>query len=115
MVFDPAVDVGPAAICPPEVAATISTTTRSRSPRTPASRSRSRSCRARPGDLDLKVTDLLGAQLGSSRGFDNEEPITCPGTTPPCNALPAGDYIFEVFPAQPGMVNRYDIAVTVTP
>jgi Bacterial pre-peptidase C-terminal domain len=68
------------------------------------------------GDLDLKLTDAQGTVLASSRGFDNDEQITCPGSTPPCaGPLAAGEYILEVFPANPGMANRYDLAITVTP
>ncbi len=68
------------------------------------------------GDLDLKLTDAQGGMLSASRGFDNEELIVCPGSSPPCaGPLAAGDYVIDVFPAQPGMANRYDIAITVTP
>jgi hypothetical protein len=68
------------------------------------------------GDLDIKLSDAQGAMLSSSRGFDDEELIVCPGASPPCTGpLAEGDYILEVFPAQPGMANRYDIALTVTP
>ncbi|MDQ3341013.1 MAG: pre-peptidase C-terminal domain-containing protein [Myxococcota bacterium] len=68
------------------------------------------------GDLDLKLTDAQGTTLSSSRGFDNDEQIVCPGASPPCaGPLAAGDYILEVFPANPGMANRYDIALSLTP
>lgn len=68
------------------------------------------------GDLDLKLTDAQGTTLASSRGFDNDEEILCPGASPPCaGPLAAGDYFLEVFPANPGMANRYDLAITVTP
>ncbi|MDQ3370302.1 MAG: PPC domain-containing protein [Myxococcota bacterium] len=112
--FDPA-DVGPAAICtapgatddrdfykltvPAATSVTITITFVS----TPT------------GDLDLKLTDTAGATLGQSRGFGDRESITCPGAAPLCSALAAGDYVFEVFPAQAGMTNRYDIAVELTP
>jgi hypothetical protein len=67
-------------------------------------------------DLDLRITDAAGATMyGQSRGFENEELIVCPGASPVCPALAAGDYLFEVFPATPGAVNRYDIALTITP
>ena len=68
------------------------------------------------GDLDLKLSDAAGTNLSSSRGFDNDEQIVCPGASPPCaGPLAPGEYILEVFPANPGMANRYDIALTVTP
>lgn len=67
------------------------------------------------GDIDLQLTDTTGAVLSSSRGFDNDELITCPGASPPCVMLAPGDYILEVFPAQPAMSNRYDIQIAVTP
>ena len=68
------------------------------------------------GDLDIQLTDAGGNVLSSSRGFDNDEVITCPGSSPPCiGPLPAGDYLLEVFPAQPAMGNRYDIQIGVTP
>lgn len=67
------------------------------------------------GDLELRLTDLGGATLGQSRGFADEETITCPGASPLCPTLAAGDYVFEVFGAQAGMANRYDLALTLTP
>ena len=68
------------------------------------------------GDLDLKLTDAQGTSLASSRGFDNDEQIVCPGASPPCaGPLAEGDYILEVFAANPGMANRYDITLSVTP
>ena len=68
------------------------------------------------GDIDLQLSDTAGAVLSSSRGFDNDEVITCPGSSPPCvGPLAAGDYILEVFPAQPGMSNRYEIQIGVVP
>jgi hypothetical protein len=68
------------------------------------------------GDLDLRITDAGGATtLGQSRGFDEEELVVCPGASPVCPVLAAGDYLFEVFPAIPGAVNRYELALTLTP
>ncbi|MBA3393145.1 MAG: PPC domain-containing protein [Deltaproteobacteria bacterium] len=67
------------------------------------------------GDLDLKLTDAAGSTQGQSRGFENDETVVCPGASPLCPMLPAGDYIFDVFPAQTGYVNRYDIALTIVP
>ena len=68
------------------------------------------------GDLDIQLTDAQGSMVAASRSFDNDEVITCPGSDPPCiGPLAAGDYYLEVFPGQPGMANRYDIGITVTP
>jgi hypothetical protein len=68
------------------------------------------------GDLDLKILDLSGATtLGQSRGFEDEELVVCPGSSPACPTLAAGDYLFEVFAGSPGSVNRYELALTLTP
>ena len=53
--------------------------------------------------------------LAQSRGFVDNETITCPGASPACAMLVEGDYIFEVFPAVPGEVNNYTLSLTVTP
>ena len=67
------------------------------------------------GDLDLKLSDASGLMIAQSRGFGNEETITCPAASPSCPTLAAGDYVFEVFPALTGAVNFYDFALTITP
>ncbi|MBX3160739.1 MAG: PPC domain-containing protein [Deltaproteobacteria bacterium] len=68
------------------------------------------------GDLDLRLLDKTGGTvLARSTGFGNFEEITCPGASPVCAALAPDDYVFEVFPALTGSVNRYDIALTITP
>jgi pre-peptidase len=67
------------------------------------------------GDLDLKLHDAGGVNIASSRGFGNEEVITCPSQAPLCPTLAAGDYIFEAYPAIAGAVNTYDFSVTLTP
>jgi hypothetical protein len=68
------------------------------------------------GDLDLRLYDGAGATvLAESLGFSDEERITCPGSVPACPALAAGDYVFEVFPAVTGAVNRYTFALAITP
>ena len=67
------------------------------------------------GDLDLKLYDTSASQLSESRTFANQERITCPGTVPSCAALAAGAYVFEVFPAEMGTVNRYTFALILTP
>jgi hypothetical protein len=67
------------------------------------------------GDLDLKLEDATGMVKAQSRGFGNEETITCPAVSPSCATLAAGDYVFEVFPALTGAVNFYDFSLTITP
>ena len=67
------------------------------------------------GDLDLRLYDANSNIIAQSRGFSDTETITCPGTSPPCATLTAGDYVFEVFPAIAGAVNNYNIALTVVP
>jgi hypothetical protein len=67
------------------------------------------------GDLDLRLTDAAGVMVGQSRGFGDEELVVCPGASPRCLQLPAGDYVIEVFPAKVGSVNRYEIALSITP
>jgi hypothetical protein len=64
------------------------------------------------GDLDMKLYDATGAMVSQSRGFGNGEMIACPGSSPSCPALTAGDYTFEVFPAVPGSVNSYTFSLT---
>ena len=68
------------------------------------------------GDLDLRITDASGAtSLGRSSGVSDGEAVVCPAASPPCPALGAGEYRCEVIPGKPGAVNRYDIALTITP
>jgi hypothetical protein len=68
------------------------------------------------GDLDLRLYDRAGAAvIAQSRGLGDGETLVCPGAAPACPALAAGDYVVEVFPAVPGAVNRYTIALTLTP
>jgi hypothetical protein len=67
------------------------------------------------GDLDLRFYDNDGEPQFST-GFVDQERIVCPdpGPASPCPTLPAGDYVFEVFPAT-GSVNRYTFAIVLTP
>jgi hypothetical protein len=69
---------------------------------------------AASGDLDLRLLDGAGAPLAASHGTGDGERITCPGVSPACPALTAGDYVFEVLPAVPGAVNRYTFALILT-
>ena len=67
------------------------------------------------GDLDLKLFNSDGTtQLAQSRGFGDSETITCPGASPTCAALAAGDYVFLVFPAVTGQTNEYNVTLTIT-
>jgi hypothetical protein len=113
MVLDPA-EVGPAAICPGDPADrdfykfTVPANTASVTVKITFDNSL--------GDLDLRLTDPTGATtFAQSRGFANDETIVCPAASPACPMLAEGDYAFEVFAAQPGLTNRYDIALTLTP
>jgi hypothetical protein len=67
------------------------------------------------GDLDLRLWDTANNTISQSRGFGDTETITCPGVSPPCSTLAAGDYIFEVFPAVTGATNTYAISLVLTP
>lgn len=67
------------------------------------------------GDLDLRLLDGTGTTIAQSRGFVDNEAIVCPGTSPLCDALVEGDYVFEVFPAVTGATNSYGLALTITP
>ncbi len=68
------------------------------------------------GDLDLRLYDKTGTMvLSQSTSFSDDEVIACPGTSPPCAALAADDYLFEVFPGVAGSVNAYTIAIALTP
>lgn len=64
------------------------------------------------GDLDMRLYDSTGTVISRSSGFGNGESITCPGDSPACGMLSAGDYVFEVFPAVAGSVNNYTISLT---
>jgi hypothetical protein len=67
------------------------------------------------GDLDLRLFDAATSTMqAQSRGFGDTERITCPGQSPQCPQLAAGDYVFEVFPASAGAVNTYTPALTIT-
>jgi hypothetical protein len=65
------------------------------------------------GDLDLKLFDSTGTMVAGSFGFGDGETITCPGSSPPCTALAAADYVFEVFPATPDQENNYTFDVAI--
>jgi hypothetical protein len=64
------------------------------------------------GDLDMRLYDSMGTVVSRSSGFGNGETITCPGQSPACGTLSAGDYVFEVFPAVAGSVNNYTFSLS---
>lgn len=109
-------EVGPAAICPPAGGGEDHDFYKITVPANSSFSAKITFVNSATGDLDLKLSDSAGTMLSSSRGFDNDEQIVCPGASPPCaGPLMPGDYILEVFPAAPGAGNRYDIAISVTP
>lgn len=67
------------------------------------------------GDLDLQIYSAAdpATPVGQSRGFADGESVTCPGTSPPCAMLTAGDYLFRVFPGTADQLNHYTFAVTI--
>jgi hypothetical protein len=68
------------------------------------------------GDLDLRLYSPGNATpIARSTGFGDDELISCPSAAPMCPMLAAGDYVFEVYPAQNGAVNRYTFALSLTP
>jgi hypothetical protein len=109
-------DVGPAGICSPTPGIDDHDFYKFTVPALTASVTVRITFENRPGDLDLRLYDKTGATvLGRSSGIANGETIVCPAASPPCAMLAPDDYIFEVFPATAGTVNRYDIALTITP
>lgn len=65
------------------------------------------------GDLDIKLFDASGTMVSQSRGFGNGEMILCPAQSPSCPTLTVGaEYTLAVFPAVPGSVNNYTLAIT---
>ena len=112
-----ATDVGPAAICVTDATTTTGGDTDFYKFTVPAGTTRvdvKISFTNRPsGDLDLRLLDAAGVMKARSSGFGDGEEIVCPALSPQCDALPAGDYVFQVYPALPGSVNRYDIALTL--
>ena len=109
-------DVGPGAICPPAGGGDDHDFYKITVPTNMSLSAKITFVNSTTGDLDLKLSDAAGTMLSSSRGFDNDEQIVCPGASPPCaGPLTPGDYILEVFPAAPGAGNRYDITLSITP
>jgi hypothetical protein len=103
-------DTGPAAICPgTDEDHDFYSFTASASPTTI-----SISFTQRPGgDLDMKLYDATGTMIASSREFGPAEMLTCPGASPACPMLSAGQsYTFEVFPGVADAVNTYTFALS---
>ena len=68
---------------------------------------------AAKGDLDLRLYDVAGNVVGRSASADSDERIVCPGASPPCSQLVAGNYFVEVYGFQDQMVNGYAITLTL--
>jgi len=69
---------------------------------------------ATKGDLDLLLFDATGAtMLAESRGFGASETIVCPGVSPACTPLAAGDYVIEVVPGVTDDFNQYTVSLTI--
>jgi hypothetical protein len=66
-------------------------------------------------DIDLRLYDPMNANAILTEGFmfDPQETATCPGSAPACPQLVTGDYILEVFGANPNVFNTYDISITI--
>lgn len=66
-------------------------------------------------DLDLILLSADGAtMLGASRGVGSGETVTCPGISPACAALAAGDVLVEVLPGAQDNYNTYTLNVEIT-
>jgi hypothetical protein len=105
----PGTDTGPAAICPGNTGSYYKFAV----PSTATTVTVSITFASSIGDLCLILDDALGNELASSRGFGNGQQIVCPGFSPPCEALAAGNYLFEVEPATIGTTNYYSFSVAI--
>ena len=115
-VIDPAVDMGPAAICRPDKDAGVSEDDDYYKFAVPAGTTKvtiTLTNGPMAGDLDLLLFGADGtSKLGQSRGFTATETLICPGVSPACPSLAAGDYVFEVIPGAPGNLNSYTFSIT---
>jgi hypothetical protein len=68
--------------------------------------------RAGAGDLELRLYDSLGVKVAESLSFDDNEQIT--RTAELGNALPAGEYTFEIFGQSASVQNDYTIMLTLS-
>lgn len=65
------------------------------------------------GDLDLRLYDEAGATVARSLSTDADEAITCPGDSPLCPQLTAGNYFIEIFGFAATTRNGYTLNITV--
>lgn len=66
------------------------------------------------GDLDMRLLDVDGNIVARSLSTDADELIACPGASPPCPTLAAGNYFIEVFGFSPDVENGYTIEFELT-
>jgi len=68
-------------------------------------------------DLDMNLYDPATPANPIARGlsFTAPEQLICPNNSPFCPQLIAGDYILEVFGADPGVTNTYSLSITIVP
>lgn len=110
--IDPAVDMGPAAICPPATGLTEDDDYYKFT--VPAGTTKTTIMlldAAGGGDLDLKLYDAMQQVIGQSRNFSATETLVCPAVSPACPALSAGDYVLEVLPGSPVNLNNYTFTI----
>ena len=105
----PGVDTGPAAICPGNTGSYFAFAV----PAGTNTVTVALTFTSVNGDLNLILDDASGTELATSLGFGNGQQIVCPAFSPPCSALAAGNYLFEVTPAVPGATNDYTFSVTL--
>ncbi len=66
------------------------------------------------GDLDMRLLDDVGGIVARSLSTDPDEAIICPGASPACPVLAAGNYVIEVFGFSPDVENGYTINYELT-
>jgi hypothetical protein len=111
--IDPAVDMGPAAICPPASGLTEDDDYYKFT--VPATATKTTIVLVDApggGDLDLKLYDANQQVVGQSRNFSTTETLICPAVSPACPALAAGDYVLEVLPGSATNLNNYTFTIT---
>ena len=111
-VIDPAVDMGPAAICK-STAGEDDDYYKFTLPAGTTKLTLKLIDAPGGGDLDLKLYDATGQVVGQSRNFSDSETLICPAVSPACPSLSAGDYTFEVLPGSPVNLDNYTFSVTL--